>query len=93
MRAVAEGLVDAGLAFDDQTAALFEDGGLVEAMTAREGARVWRVNVEAGVASEEPLACRELRAPRPAIDESRAEIIELRQTLAVRAAARRGGRR
>jgi dipeptidase E len=92
MRAVAEGLVDSGLGFEDQTAALFEDGNLVEAMTAREGARVWRVGAEGGAASEEPLTCSPLRATRPAIDEARAEIIELRQTLAARAAARRGRR-
>ena len=90
MRAVAEGLVDSGHGFEDQTAALFEGGTLVEAMTAREGARVWRVSAERGVASEEPLTCRALRASRPAIDEARPEIVELRQTLAARAAARRG---
>jgi dipeptidase E len=92
MRAVADGLVDAGLGFEDQTAALFEGGELREAMSAREGARVWRVSGRAGAAEEEALACRELRAARPAIDEPRAEIIELRQTLAARAAARRGRR-
>jgi dipeptidase E len=92
MRAVAEGLVDDGLGFEDQTAALFEGGELREAMSSREGARVWRVSAEEGVAEEEALVCRKLSASRPAIDESRAEIIELRQTLAARAAARRGRR-
>ncbi len=92
MRAVAEGLVEAGLGFEDQTAALFEGGELREAMSAREGARVWRVGAESGVAEEQALECRALTASRPAIDEARAEIIELRQTLAARAAARRGRR-
>ena len=89
---MAEGLVEAGLGFEDQTAALFEGGELREAMSATEGARVWRVGAESGFAEEQARECRALTASRPAIDEARAEIIEMRQTLAARAAARRGRR-
>jgi peptidase E len=93
LRAVGEGTLLEGYAFEDQTAALFEDGRLVEAMTAREAAGVWRVRSVGGEGvEEEELDRRLLRAPRPAIDESRAEVIELRQTLAVREAAQRGRR-
>jgi dipeptidase E len=92
LRAVAEGLVPGGLAFEDQTAAVFEDGEITDAVSARDGARIWRVDATEGVAVERPLECRELRSTRPTIDQARSDVLELRQTLAVRAAARRGRR-
>lgn len=93
MRAVAEGAVQGGLALEDQTAALFEGGELSQAFSARDGARVWRVERDGrGGAEEQAVPCRELKSSRPAIDEERADILEFRRTLAVRAAARRGRR-
>ena len=50
---------------------------------------MWRVGAECrGRRGAAALECRALTASRPAIDEAHAEIIELRQTLAARAAAR-----
>lgn len=93
LKAVGDGRLLPGFGLEDQTAVLFEDGELAEAVTAREAARVWRVTKpEGGAGVEEEVECRLLRPPRPAIDEARAEVIELRQTLAVREAAQRGRR-
>lgn len=90
LEAVAEGRLPGGLGLEDQTAVLFEDDRLAEAVTARQGALAWRVERRGDEAVEEPLECRRLESRRRAIDEPVAEIIELRQTLAARAAARRG---
>jgi peptidase E len=92
LAAVANGEVVPGLALEDQTAAVFEDGALIEGVSAREGARVWRVDAADGAAVETGLECRTLRSTRPAVDQARSDILELRHTLAARAAARRGRR-
>jgi dipeptidase E len=90
LQAVAEGRLPGGLGLEDQTAVLFEGDRLADAVTARTGALAWRVARQGDEAVEEPLECRRLQSRRRAIDDPKAEIIELRQTLAARAAARRG---
>ncbi|HET8975585.1 MAG TPA: hypothetical protein VFN15_03060, partial [Solirubrobacterales bacterium] len=98
LRAIAEGGMKPGIAMDDQAAALFEDGRLVESVSARPGASVWRVTHEQDesadgmVAVEERLASRRLVHQRPPTDAVHPDIAEFRETLAARAAARRGGR-
>jgi dipeptidase E len=92
LQAVAEGRLPGGLGLEDQTAVLFRGRELEEALTARQGALAWRVARDGDDAVEEPLPCRRLKSTRPAMDDPKAEIIELRQTLAARAAARRGRR-
>ena len=89
--ALTEGL-EPGLGLEDQTAALFEGRRLAEVVSARTGASVWRVEEVAGEVSEEPLEGRRLEDPRPPIDAVKADVIELRQTLASRTAARRSRR-
>ena len=92
LRAVADGRLPGGLGLEDQTAVLFEGRQLREAVTARRGALALSVGRHGSEAVEEPLRCRRLESARLAIDDPHSEIIELRQTLAVRAAARRGRR-
>ena len=77
-----------GLGLDDQAAVLFEDGELKETVSARNGASAWKVTP----ALERRLASRPLREPDEGIDSLPAEVLELRQTLAVRAARRRSRR-
>ena len=91
LAAVADGL-EAGLGLEDQTAVLFEGRRLAEAVFAREGARVWSVTEAGGAAVEDPVHARRLEDPRPPIDGVRADVIELRRTLASRASARRARR-
>jgi dipeptidase E len=93
LRAIAAGELEPGLGLEDQTAALFEGGELTETYTAREGAAVWEVVLEDGGTREAELASRRLEDSRAPINEMRAEILELRQTIATRAARRRGGHR
>lgn len=98
LRAIAEGGMKPGIAMDDQTAALFEDGKLVETVSARSGASVWQVTHEEDesadgmVAVEDRLSSRRLEHREPAADSVQPDILELRETLAVRAAARRSRR-
>lgn len=98
LRAIAEGGMKPGIAMDDQAAALFESGRLVESVSARPGASVWRVaheqdeSADGMVAVEERLASRRLVHQRPATDAVQPDIAEFRETIAARAATRRGGR-
>ncbi|MDP9227437.1 MAG: peptidase E [Actinomycetota bacterium] len=95
LRGIGDRSIPAGLGLDDQAAALFEHGRLIETVTAREGASIWDVRPVEGAAAggvlaqERPLGSRRIRDQRPAIDALRPEIIEFRQTLAARAVARR----
>jgi dipeptidase E len=94
LRAISSGELDAGLGLEDQTAALFEDSELVETIAARDGAEVWEVSARDGNgATETELRSRRLEDSRPPINHMRADILEMRQTLATRAERRRGGRR
>jgi peptidase E len=89
--AVAGGL-PAGLGLEDQTAVLFEGREVSEAVSARDGAKAWSVSEEGGSAVEDPLRVRRLEDRAPPIDGARADVIELRRTLATRATVRRARR-
>jgi dipeptidase E len=93
LRAIASGELEAGLGLEDQTGALFEDTELAETVSARHGAAVWEVTPENASAREAELESRQLEDSRPPINGTRADILELRQTLATRAARRRAHRR
>jgi dipeptidase E len=93
LRAIAAGELESGLGLEDQTGALFEDTELVEAISARDGAGVWEATLDGGRVVETELHSRRLEDNRQPINGMRAEILELRQTLASRAAKRRAGRR
>ena len=93
LRAVAAGELEPGLGLEDQTGALFEDTELVETISARDGAEVWEATLEGAGVTETELHSRRLEDSRAPINHMRAEILELRQTLAVRASRRRAGRR
>src|SRR3954454_2405806 len=92
LRAIAARELEPGLGLEDQTGALFEDAELGETFSAREGAEVWEATLEGASAVEPELHSRRLEDGRPPINDMRAEIVELRQTLAVRAARRRSRR-
>jgi peptidase E len=93
LRAIAAGELEPGLGLEDQTGALFEDTDLVETISAREGAEVWDAALDGAGVTETELDSRRLEDTRPPINGMRDEILELRQTLGVRAAKRRGARR
>jgi peptidase E len=93
LRAIASGELEPGLGLEDQTGALFEDTELVETVSARDGAAVWEVTAENVAARETELDSRRLEDSRQPINDTRSEILELRQTLATRAARRRTRRR
>jgi dipeptidase E len=93
LRAITAGELEPGLGLEDQTGALFEDTELVETISARDGADVWEVSVDGGGVVETELHSRHLEDTRPPINETRSEILELRQTLASRPAKRRAGHR
>jgi dipeptidase E len=93
LRAISSGELEPGLGLEDQTGALFEDTELVETISARDGAAVWEVTAEANGTREVELHSRRLEDNRPPINEMREDILELRQTLATRAARRRAHRR
>lgn len=84
LRAIGSGELEPGLGLEDQTGALFEDTELVETIAARDGAAVWEVTAGDGGTREVELHCRELEETRPPINGETAEILELRQTLALR---------
>lgn len=92
LRAVAGGELAPGIALEDQTAALFEGSRLSEAVSARDGASVWRVEPDPGSNGDGPgatasrIETRSIEDDRPAIDFVPDEIIELRQTLQSRVA-------
>lgn len=62
MKEIGQGVMPAGYGCDDQTGLLFEDGRLVEAFTAREGAGVYRVEAEGGGAVETAVEARRISA-------------------------------
>jgi dipeptidase E len=93
LRAIAAGELEPGLGLEDQTGALFEDTDLVETLSARDGAEVWEATLDGGRVAETELHSRRLEDSRQPINGMRAEIVELRQTLASRAAKRRAGSR
>ena len=94
LRAITAGDLEPGLGLEDQTGALFEGTELTETVTAREGAAVWGVSAEdRSGATEIELPSRCLEDRRPPINGVPEEIVELRQTLALRAARRRSGHR
>jgi hypothetical protein len=88
LRAIAARELEPGVGLEDQTGALFEDAGLVETISARNGAEVWEARLDDGGVVETELHSRRLEDGRPPINDMRAEIVELRQTLAVRSARR-----
>jgi dipeptidase E len=93
LRAIAAGELEPGLGLEDQTGALFEGTELLETISARDGADVWEASLDGGEVIETELNSCHLEDTRPPINETRSEILELRQTLASRAAKRRGGGR
>ena len=93
LRAIAARKLEPGLGLEDQTGALFEDTELVETISAREGAGVWEAALDGPAVVESELHSRRLEDSRQPINDMRAEILELRQTLAARAPARRSRRR
>ena len=93
LRAIASGEIESGLGLEDQTGALFEGTELVETISARDGAEVWEATLNGAGVEETELHSRRLEDSRPAINDMRGEILELRQTLAARAARRRSRRR
>jgi dipeptidase E len=93
LRAIATGELEAGLGLEDQTGALFEGTQLVETISARDGAEVWEASLDGAGVVETERYSRRLEDSRPPINDMRGEILELRQTLASRAAKRRAGRR
>jgi dipeptidase E len=93
LRAIGSGELEPGLGLEDQTGALFEDTELVETISARDGAAAWEVTRENASAREVELPSRRLEDSRPPINGTRSDILELRQTLAVRESRRRGVRR
>src|SRR4051812_28063377 len=93
LRAIASGELEPGLGLEDQTGALFEDTELAETISARDGAEGWEVTRQSAGAGEVEPHSRHPEDSRPPINDMRADILELRQTLATRAARRRAGRR
>jgi dipeptidase E len=93
LRAISSGELEPGLGLEDQTGALFEDTELAETISARDGAAVWEVRAEGNGAREAELHPRRLEDSRQPINDTRDDILELRQTLATRAARRRSHRR
>jgi dipeptidase E len=92
LEAVAAGELGPGLGLEDQTGALFKDRELAQTVSGRDGARAWEVALVDGDVEEAPLVPRQLEESRPPINDTRAEILEFRQTLALRAASRRSRR-
>ena len=92
LRAISAGELQPGLGLEDQTGAVFEDDELVETSSAREGAEVWEAALDRGSVIEAELNSRPLEHTLPPVNPAQAEIIELRQTLAIRAARRRSRR-
>lgn len=75
---VAAGLAH-GYGADDQTALLFEDGRLAEAMSFRKGAGVFRVEAEAGTAGETELEAVDRSPRRPAEDRTASALEDFRR--------------
>jgi dipeptidase E len=81
LEAVGEGM-PAGYGLDDYAGLLWEGEGSPSAVTARRGARAYRVTARDGVASESPLPARFLPAPAPAA--LREDIAEFRRIKTMR---------
>jgi peptidase E len=93
LRAIAARELGPGLGLEDQTGALFEGTDLVETFCARDGAGVWEATAGEGRVVETALHSRRLEDTRQPINGTRAEVLELRQTLATQARHRHGARR
>ena len=93
LRAIAAGDLGPGLGLEDQTGALFENTELAETVSAREGAQAWEATLDGGRLLETELHSRRLEDSRPPINHMSAEIVELRQTLAIRSVRRHSRRR
>jgi dipeptidase E len=77
---------EAGYGIDDRAGLLFRGRRLALALTGQELARAWLVHPsKTGEAREAPMDCVALPAPRPAIDETGADVTELRRLRALRA--------
>jgi dipeptidase E len=81
LEAVARG-VPSGYGLDDYAGLLWEGEGTPSALTARRGARAYRVSSREGEARESPLPARFLPAPAPAA--LRADIAEFRRIKTMR---------
>lgn len=62
MKEIGQGVMPSGYGCDDQTGLLFEDGELVEAFSARDGAGVYRVLAEGGGAVETAVETKRISA-------------------------------
>jgi len=94
LRAIDSGELEPGLGLEDQTGVLFDGGELVETIAARDGAEVWEVSAADGAGLRETeLASRRLEDRRQPINEPSSDILELRQTLAIRSPGRLARRR
>ena len=80
---LSEGVIPGGWGVDDGAALVFEGIELVDVVAARPGAGVRRVDTAAGGVVERQLPARLLRPPLRAVDESLAELRELRQRRAL----------
>ncbi len=91
--AIESGGLPAGLGLDDQAGALFEGTEMRTAFSARPGAGVWELSTAAEPEErEQRIEPERLNDVEPAPGDSSAAVLELRQTLAARASARRAGR-
>ncbi len=78
-------VLPAGYGLDDQAALLFRGAEPAEAVSGRKGAGVWSVKPDGeGGVEETAVETRRLEDPRPAIDESAADVEELRRVRALR---------
>jgi hypothetical protein len=95
LRAVGSGAMAPGLALGDQSAVLFEDGRMTDAIVARDGAEVRRLTPgqDGGDAEEETLPARRISDRGPSPDALAQDVLELRETLAARSASAGMGRR
>jgi dipeptidase E len=84
LRAIEGGEIDGALGLEDQTGVVFEDTEMTDAVSARPGASVWEIGRRNGEPNESALTVRRLEGTRPPINDSRAEILEFRRTLAAR---------
>ena len=80
-----------GYGIDDGAGVLVRGSDVAAAISARDGARAWRVEPDgAGGSREVELDAAPLPSPRPAIDEIPDAVIEMRELKRAREVARRG---
>jgi peptidase E len=80
-----------GYGIDDGAGVLVRGSDVVAAISARDGARAWRVEADgAGGSREVELDAAPLPSPRPAIDEIPDAVIEMRELKRAREVSRRG---